>query len=84
MLYVRKKLYQTNSSECRIRPVEFGCHGFVATSTSSLPRQLLQGLWSGRRSEYAGLPYGGATVAEKKERKPSKVHIPKVTEYAFI
>ena len=27
----------------RIRPVEFGCHGFVATSTSSLPRQLLHG-----------------------------------------
>lgn len=31
------------SWKCRIRPVEFGCHGFVATSTSSLPRQLLQG-----------------------------------------
>lgn len=31
------------SWKCRIRPVEFGCQRFVATSTSSLPSQLEQG-----------------------------------------
>lgn len=54
------------SWRCRIRPVEFGCYGFVATSTSSYSGVL----WSGRRSAHADrLLYGGTALAEKKKKK---------------
>lgn len=77
------KLAAAVTWQCRIRPVESGCHGFLATSMSSLASQLQQGFVVRARSERTVLPYRAAAMAEKIQDNHNRL-VSWVTKYNLI